>query len=69
MKQFEIYQTEERGIPDYLDGTDSESLKETVFFSTLGEAKDYAREKYGDCIVRWIRKDGQMGYADYEVRK
>lgn len=72
MKEFEVYSLlDDDGQEVSLDGSDSDSnyLLDTIYAETLEEAQSKSFQEYGNCIVRWIRKNGSLGYGDYEVNK
>ena len=72
MKKFEVYR--------YLDGNGEEvalqgGMKDSDYYlgdieaNTYKEAVIKAYEKYGECIIRWVREDGYEGRADYDVNE
>ncbi len=62
MKEFRVYP-----IDAILDGTDEGVEIDSFYAKTLNEAFVKAYEENGSCAVRWIRKNENMGVADYNV--
>ena len=62
MKEFKVYP-----IDATLDGTDEELEIDSFYAGTLDEAFVKAYEENGSCVVRWVRKNEDIGRADYNV--
>lgn len=72
MKKFEVYSyLDDSGEEVDLQGgmRDSNYLLGIIEANTYREAKIKAYEEYGICIIRWVRKDGYEGRADYDVNE
>ena len=72
MKNFEIYkhlddEGEETILRGY--GKDEEYHLDDISANSDNEAIVIAYEEYGECVIRWCRKNGYQGWRDIHVEE